>query len=91
MPGLTHASSVMPPVRSSELESGTDTRSFTPSNDSACPNRPAAQAAPETVPALLLPEESRTETPAPSLNPNAATRLDDSVLDTVTVTIADVD
>ena len=35
--GLTHASSVMPVVRSSEAESAIDTMSFTPSNESAEP------------------------------------------------------
>ena len=49
--GRTHASSVIPVVRSSELASGTVTQSLTPSKLNADPNRPAAlHTAPETEP-----------------------------------------
>jgi len=40
--GLTHASSVIPLVRSSALLSATETRSLTPSNDSVLQRQPAA-------------------------------------------------
>ena len=66
--GYTHASSVMPLVRSSELESAAVTQLFAPLNDSALPYRPVAvQAAPETVPVLPLPEPSTAVVPLPSL------------------------
>ena len=45
--GYTHASSVTPLVTSSEAESGTVTQSFTPSNDSALPERPIVHEGPE--------------------------------------------
>ena len=72
--GLTHAIMVIADVTSSEAESGTVTRSFTPSNESALPKRPAGvHAAPLIAPALPRPEASATAVPAPSLNPYAAT------------------
>src|SRR3954454_20649153 len=66
--GLTHASSVMPDVRSSELESATVTIPLAPLNDSAAPERPAAVhvAPPVIEPLFPLPEESLTAVPAPS-------------------------
>jgi hypothetical protein len=64
--GYTQASSVIPFVRSSEAESATSTRSFTPSKESAEPKRPGAHVAPETAPALPRPDESSTAVPAPS-------------------------
>jgi hypothetical protein len=68
--GRTHASTVMPVVRSREAASATVTQSLTPSNDRAPPYLPAAvQAAPETVPALELPEPSAAVVPVVSLKP----------------------
>src|SRR4051812_305507 len=65
----------MAPVRSSELLSGTLTRSLTPSNDSAPPNLPAVvQTAPEIVPGLLLPDRSATVVPPPASKLYAAAR-----------------
>ena len=82
--GLIHASSVMPVVRSRELASLTDTQSSMPSNESACPKRPAVQMAPEIVPVLPLPEMSVAVVPLPSLNPYAATSPPRGATDTVT-------
>src|SRR5262245_6827600 len=62
--GYTHASSVMPFVRSSDAESGMSTRSLTPSNDNALPTLPAVvQVAPAIVPLLLRPERSAVAVP----------------------------
>src|SRR5262245_8613616 len=72
--GLTHASSVMPVVRSSELASGTLTRLLVPLNDSAPPYLPLVdQVVFDVVPTLPLPEKSVTDATAPSLNEYAAT------------------
>ena len=79
--GRTHASSVIPVVRSSELASGTVTQSFTPSKLNADPNRPAAlHTAPETEPTFPFPDESATLEPEPASNPYAATRPAGAVL-----------
>ena len=68
--GLTHASSVIPVVRSSEGESLTLTRSSIPSNDSARPKRPAVvRVAPAIVPALPAGELSATLVPLASSKP----------------------
>jgi hypothetical protein len=57
--GSTHAISVIPVVRSSELLSLTVTQSLMPSNDRALPYLPAVvHAAPLTVPPFALPETS---------------------------------
>src|SRR4051812_14211414 len=73
--GLTHASIVMPVVRSSEFASATVTQSLVPLNESAEPNLPPAfHVAPETVPVLLLPDASVTVVPLPSSKLYAATR-----------------
>ena len=45
----------MPVVRSRLAESGTVTKSFMPSNESAVPNLPIAQVAPEMVPGVAVP------------------------------------
>src|SRR5919201_3362826 len=75
--GFTHASSVMPPVRRNDGASLTVTRALVPLNTSALPNFPAVvQVAPVIVPVLLLPDESATVVPEPSLNEYAATRPD---------------
>src|SRR3712207_1890995 len=72
--GRTHASSVIPEVRSSDAESRTPTRSLTPSNDNAPPNRPAAvHAGPFRVPWFPLPLRSPSCVPFPSSNEYAAT------------------
>ena len=72
---VTHASSVIPVVRSSELESATLTMSLTPSKDSARPNFPEAdETAPLIAPALPLPELSAADAPPVSSNAYAATR-----------------
>jgi hypothetical protein len=47
-------------------ESGTVASALVPLNDSAVPTRPAAQVAPDVVPALLLPDASANVVPAPS-------------------------
>src|SRR5512134_3717599 len=91
--GRTHASIVMPVVRSSELESGTWTRSLTPSKLSAWPNLPAVQVGPLTVPLFAFPLMSETAVPVPSSNEYAATRPGGgggAVFETVTFTAAEV-
>src|SRR5262249_16242670 len=74
--GFTHASIVMPVVRSSGLlvVSGTVTQSSTPSNRSARPNLPATRAAPRIVPFRPVSEESTAAVPLASSNPKASTR-----------------
>ena len=72
--GLTHASSVMPVVRSSDVWSGTVTQSFVPSKLSAPPKRPAAaRVAPLIVPWLPRPDASAAWGPLASSNPHAPT------------------
>ena len=67
--GKTHASSVIPVVRSSALASATVTQSLTPSNDRALPNLPAVvHVAPLSVPVRLLGVMSTVVVPLPSLN-----------------------
>ena len=86
--GRTHASSVMPVVRSSEATSATVTRSLTPSNDSARPKRPAVErVAPEIVPVFELPDESVTVVPVVSSKPQAPTRPVGSTAGLLTVTL----
>jgi hypothetical protein len=73
--GYTHADSVIAVVKLSELDALTVTTSFTPSNVSALPYRPAVvHVAPEIVPVLPFPEVSAVVVPVPSLKPHAATR-----------------
>src|ERR1041384_5262296 len=93
--GLTHASSVMPVVRSSDGASGMVTRSSTPSKLSAEPKRPCVDhaALPVTIPALPLPEPSPTDVPEPSAKLKAATSPiggGGALLETVTLLAADV-
>jgi hypothetical protein len=72
--GLTHASSVIPVVRSSDAASATVTQSSTPSNDSARPKRPSGtRVAPLTVPWLLRPDASATCAPLVSSKLQAPT------------------
>src|SRR5437867_3080842 len=71
--GLTHASSVMPAVRSRSLASATVTQSLTPSKDNAAPFLPAVdQEAPEMVPVCALPDASAVDVPVPSSKAYAA-------------------
>src|SRR5712692_2356716 len=72
--GLTHASSVIPVLRSKDWASGIVTRAELPSNDRALPNFPAAaHVALAIVPTFPLPDASPADAPAPSLNAYAAT------------------
>src|SRR6516164_4813260 len=85
--GLTHASSVIPVVRSSDGASLTTTVELVPLNLRASPYLPAVvQVALERVPVLPLPEPSAVVVPLPSLKAYDATRL--LVLLTVTVSEA---
>src|SRR3712207_6062246 len=73
--GRTHASSVIAELRSSEAVSGTATRSFDPSNESAPPNLPVAvHVGPLSVPLFEFPLRSPSCVPLPSSNEYAATR-----------------
>src|SRR5262245_39474208 len=72
--GLTHASRVMPVLRSSDGASVIVTRALAPLNIRAFPNFPVdAHVAPLMVPVLPLPDASATVPPVPSLKENAAT------------------
>jgi hypothetical protein len=74
--GLTHASSVMPLVRRSDVASATVTLAFVPLKLSAFPYLPwVVQVALLMVPEFPLPERSVVFEPEPSLNEYAATRL----------------
>src|SRR3954447_12480286 len=65
--GRTHASTVIPVVRSRSLASAIETRSLMPSNDSAPPVLPAAfQVAPLIVPGWFLPDTSASVLPLPA-------------------------
>src|SRR5438874_12827608 len=90
--GLTHASSVIALVRSSEPAAGTVTQLDVPLKVSAAPNLPAVvHVVFVTVPLFPAPDESATVVLAPSLKPYAATRPGGGpVLPTVTDTAADV-
>ncbi len=68
--GCTHASSVIPVVRSSEFESGTVTQSFAPSKRRAWPKRPiGTRTGPPSVPWLPVPDESTACVPLASSKP----------------------
>src|SRR6267142_1489422 len=89
--GFTHASMVIPLVRSSDAASATVTHALVPLNDSALPYLPAVvHVALEIVPVLFCPDASLVCTPLPSLNPNAATSPFGfcDVFETVTSTLA---
>ena len=78
--GRTHASTVMPVLRSSEAVSGTVTQSLVPSNESAPLFLPdVVQVAPETAPSLPLPDASATSDPDPASNEYAATSPSDEI------------
>src|SRR5262245_23202239 len=89
---------VMPVVRCSDAASATVTRSFTPSKVRAPPTLPAVVQVgpPDRVPLLFDPDRSLATVPVPSSNPKEATRPGGTVggggavLDTVTVTGAEV-
>src|SRR5262249_42234895 len=93
--GRTHASSVMPVVRSSVFESAMFTRLEGPLNVRAWPYFPArVQVAPDTVPVLPLPDLSFRVVPVPSLKLYAATSPVDGggpAFETVTVIVATVE
>ena len=75
--GLTHASSVIPFVRSRESASATVTMELVPLNERALPNFPAdapAQVVLASVPALPFPDWSTAVVPLPASKPYAATR-----------------
>src|SRR3954447_19041636 len=73
--GFTQASSVIPVVRSSELESGTVTRVLVPLKDSAPPECPPIDHVPAAiVPLFPVPERSASAVPEPALKLYAATR-----------------
>src|SRR4249919_3001094 len=73
--GRTQPSTVIAVVRSSELESATETDELVPLNESALPNLPSVdQVAFDSVPPLLLPDLSAVVVPLPSSNPQAPTR-----------------
>src|SRR5689334_20653563 len=73
--GFTHASSVIPVVRSSDEASLIDTQAFVPLNTSALPYMPAVvHLALEIVPVFPFPEASATVVPMPSLKLYAAIR-----------------
>src|SRR2546423_12585955 len=85
--GCTHASSVMPVVRSRLFASGTVTQLLVPLKLSAPPNLPAAVCvAPVIAPALPWPEESAAVVPVVSSKPHAPTRLAEPAGLTVRVT-----
>ena len=66
--GATHASSVIPVVKSSAAVSLMVTQSLTPSNDSALPYLPCVDhVAPEIVPVCPRPLRSTSVVPVPSL------------------------
>src|SRR5215471_18381167 len=74
--GYTHASSVIPVERCSDVESGIVTSAVAPLNERALPNLPAdVHVAFTIVPVLPWPDRSVTVVPAPSTKPKAATRL----------------
>src|SRR3954453_1424565 len=73
--GRTHASTVIPVVRSRSLASAIETTSLIPSNDSAPPVLPAAfQVGPLIVPGWFLPDTSASVVPLPASKLYAATR-----------------
>lgn len=74
--GLTHASRVIPVVRSNEFESGILTKSLTPSNFNALPYLPVVtQTGPLlNVPVFEFPDRSKSVVPDPSSKPYAATK-----------------
>src|SRR3989441_4805235 len=77
--GLTHASSVMPAVRSSGVPAApsmTVTQSSMPSNDNALPILPGTRTAPVMLPLRALGDESVAVVPLASSKPSAIARPD---------------
>src|SRR5579863_9388004 len=75
MPGSTQASSVIPVVRSNDVELFTVTNELAPSKDNADPYLPEdVQVAVPMVPLFPLPDRSSNVVPEPSSNEYAATR-----------------
>src|ERR1044072_2930509 len=72
--GCTQASNVIDVPRFKLVALLTNTRSFTPSKESALPNLPVVQVAPVIDPVLPLPDTSSTVVPAFSSNEYAAAR-----------------
>src|SRR6267142_6144630 len=75
--GLTHASMVIPVVRSSGVlaaPSMTVTQSLTPLNDNALPTLPATRVAPVMVPLRALDDPSIAVAPLASSKPSESTR-----------------
>ncbi len=66
--GCTHASNVMADPRFKLVALLTNTRAFTPLNESALPNLPVVQVAPLIDPVLPLPDRSSTVAPVFSSN-----------------------
>src|ERR1051325_9886927 len=87
--GKTHASSVAAVVRRSDGASAIVTCELVPLNTSALPNLPVVQVVLLATPVLFWLEASRIAVPAPSSNPNAATRPLVSGVSVVTVTMLD--
>ena len=78
--GKTHASSVMPLVKSRLATSLTLTRLLVPLKDKFFPNFPDVfQVAPPMVPLFPLPEASAVVLPAPSSKPKATSKPDPGV------------
>src|SRR5712664_2542127 len=74
--GLTHASMLMPVVRSSGVPAApsiTVTQSLTPLKDNAEPTLPGTRTAPVMVPLRALVDESIAVVPLASLNPRDST------------------
>src|SRR5919109_4488615 len=92
--GFTHASSVMPFVRSSDAESATVTSVEVPLNESAPPVWPVVDHVPfAIVPLLPVPERSASAVPVPASKLYDATSPvggGGATFETVTVTGADV-
>ena len=80
--GFTHASSVIPVVRSSDAASATVTHALVPLNESAEPNLPdAVHVALEIVPVLPCPDASVTWTPLPVFKRDPPAALASSLFD----------
>src|SRR5918996_3067462 len=89
--GRSHASTVIPVVRSSVALSETVTHAFVPLNESAPLNLPpVTQVAPESVPVLPRPDWSPAVVPEPSSNAHAPTSPTEPVFETVTGTATEV-
>src|SRR3954470_21768004 len=89
--GFTHASTVIPVVRSRVAESGTVTSDVVPLKDRAPLNLPPVTCvAFAAVPLFALPDGSPTVVPVVSSKAQAPTSPGEPVFDTVTGTLVDV-